>query len=339
VKVLHDLSLASPWALLALLPVLLAGAYLAWRRARRMDPALRFPSLALVEDLPDSAVLRVAWLPDALRLLSLSLLALALARPQLVGPPEADEAEGIDIVLALDISCSMQAADFQPNDRIFVAKKSVNEFVLKRKNDRVGLVVFAGEAASWVPLTLDYSLLGTMLDEVEVGLLQDGTAIGNAIGTALNRLRESEAKSKVVVLITDGDSNAGEISPNKAAELAKDLGVKIYTVLIGKGGEVPFPAGKDLFGRLVYRQQRVDTNPKLLQEIAATTGGEAFVASDKKELDDRLSTILDRLDRSKIEATLESHPYAELFPWAVLVALLSMALELLLRSTRFQRFP
>jgi Ca-activated chloride channel family protein len=336
---LDDLALEAPWALLALAPVLGLTAWLAWQRRARTLPAFTFPSVGLVAQLPRTWPARLAWLPDALRVLALSLIVVALARPQLVGPPVADETEGIDIVLAVDTSSSMKAADFQPNDRMWVAKKSVQEFVLSRKTDRVGLVVFAGEAASWVPLTLDYSLIGRMIDEVDVGMIEDGTAIGNAIATGLNRLRGSEAESKVLVLLTDGDNNAGSISPMKAADFAQELGVKIFTILIGTGGPVPFPAGQDPWGRTVYRQRTVATNPKLLEDIARRTGGQAYTASDKSELDARLSDVLDTFERTKIEATAEVRPYAELFPWVVAAALGVLALELLLRSTRFRRFP
>lgn len=336
---LADLTLESTATLLALIPVACIAAFLLWRRHTRRVPAFRFPSNSMLASLPRTAAVKLAWMPDALRLLALALIVVALARPQLVGEPEADDSEGIDIVLALDTSCSMQAADFTPQDRMFVAKKSISEFILGRKNDRVGLVVFAGEAASWVPLTLDYSLIGRMLEEVEVGMIDDGTAIGNAIATSLNRLRKSDAKSKVVVLLTDGDNNAGSISPNKAADFAKELGVQVFTILIGRGGPVPFPAGKDLWGRVIYKNQVVKTNPELLEEIATKTGGKFFTAGDKKELDSRMNEVLDTLETTKIESTATARPYAELFPWFVFAALLLLAFELVLRSTRLRRFP
>jgi Ca-activated chloride channel family protein len=334
-----EVSLFSPLYLLSLVPVGMAAVYLVWRRRAAKDPALKFSSKRLVSDLPETTWSRLHFLPDLLRVVALVLVAVSLARPQAMGPPAENQAEGIDIVLALDTSCSMRAADFQPNDRIFVAKKSVVEFVKKRTNDRIGLVVFAGEAASWAPLTLDYSLLAQLLDEVDTSMLPDGTAIGSAIGTALNRLRESDATSKVIVLITDGDNNSGSISPKAAAEMAKSLGVKIHTILIGKGGAVPFPAGKDLFGRPVFREEYVATNPQLLKDISQMTGGESYVASDKKELDDHLSDVLDKLDTSRLEAASYSTPRDELFPYLLGAALGLLALELLLGSTRLWRYP
>jgi Ca-activated chloride channel family protein len=330
---------ASPWFLLGFVPIAAILGYLIWRRRSGREPAMLFSSSTLVSSLPRTVWVRIVWLPDALRLLALSTIVMALARPQIYGPPTADDTQGIDIVLAIDTSGSMQAADFQPRDRMFVAKKSIGEFVNKRTNDRIGLVVFAGEAATWAPLTLDYSLLVELVEEIEVGMLPDGTAIGSALGTSLNRLRKSDAASRVVVLMTDGDNNAGEISPKKAAELAKELGVKVYTILIGRGGPVPFPAGKDLFGRVVYRERVVPTNPKLLQEIASITGGEAYTAQDGQELDAKLNEVLDSLDRARLENTVHTTPKDELFPWFVLVGAILLALELLARSTRLRRFP
>lgn len=333
------INIASEWFLLGFVPIAAILSYLIWRRLFGRDPAMLFSSSSLVDGLPRTVWSRVVWLPDALRLLALSCIVLALARPQILGPPVSEDTEGIDIVLAIDTSCSMQAADFQPRDRMHVAKKSIAELIGARTNDRIGLVVFAGEAASWAPLTLDYSLLVELLEEVEVGMLPDGTAIGSAIGTALNRLRKTDAASKVVVLITDGDNNSGEISPRKAAEFAKELGVRVYTILIGQGGPVPFPAGKDLFGRVVYRDRVVPINPQLLEEIAGTTGGEAYQAKDGKELDAGLSAVLDSLEKTKQENTVYSTTRHELFPWFVLFGLVFLSIELSVRSTRLRRFP
>lgn len=333
------LQLAEPWFLLGLVLVGAVAALMVWRRRTQREPALIYSSAGLFEGLPRSVWSKLWWLPDALRLFALALFVVALARPQIMGEPESDEAEGIDIVLALDTSGSMRAADFQPKDRMTVAKGSIEAFVKARSRDRIGLVVFAGEAASWVPLTLDYSLLAQMLDEVHVGMLPDGTAIGSALGTALNRLRESDAKSRVIVLLTDGDNNSGNISPKKAAEFAEELGVKVYTILIGKSGPVPFPAGKDIFGREVMREVTVPIDPQLLEDIANKTGGASFVARDGAELDAKLNEVLDRLDRSRLEAKVYSTPKDELFGWFVLAGLVVLATELFLSATRLRRFP
>ncbi|MEL6183869.1 MAG: VWA domain-containing protein [Myxococcota bacterium] len=334
-----SLGFGAPAFLLGLIPVALAAVVLMRRRRLRLDPTLTFSSGRFFRGLPPSPWARIAWLPDALRIAALAAIVVALARPQDRGTAVEERSDGIDIVIALDTSGSMRAADFKPKDRMAVAKRAIASFIGQRSSDRIGLVVFAGEAASWVPLTLDYPLLLELLEEVEVGMLPDGTAIGSAVGTAVNRLRESEAASRVVILITDGDSNAGSLSPRKAAELAKELGVGVYTILIGKGGPVPFPAGKDLFGRVIFDNVVVPTDPQLLEDIATITGGAAYVAEDSEELDRRLSDVLDALDRSRLEAALAEPPKAELFPWAVGAAFALLALELLLGATRLRRFP
>ncbi|MCB9654858.1 MAG: VWA domain-containing protein [Deltaproteobacteria bacterium] len=330
---------ASPHALWGLIPVAILAARALWRRRQSRDPVFGFSSLGALASLPRTVWARVHWLPDALRLSALTLMVVAIARPQIPSPPVPGETEGIDIVLALDTSGSMQAADFQPNDRMFVAKKAIQEFIRTRTSDRVGLVVFAGEAASWSPLTLDYALVAQLLDEVNVGMLPDGTAIGSAIATSLNRLRRSDAKSRVIVLLTDGDNNSGAISPVKAAEMAKDLGIQVYTILIGRGGPVPFPTGKDIFGRVLMQTRRVPVNPELLKTIAQTTGGESYEASDAKELDARLSDVLDELERTRHQDIAQARPAAELFPYLLVGTLLLLALEGILRMTRLSRFP
>lgn len=333
------IAFGSPWFLLLLVLVAGSAAYIVWRRATHREPALKYSSTAFVRGLPGSFWAKIAWVPDVLRLLALTSIVFALARPQILGKPYAEDSEGIDIILAIDTSCSMRAADFQPRDRMFVAKQSIGEFVKQRTLDRIGLVVFAGEAASWVPLTLDYSLLVDLLDEVEVGMLPDGTAIGTALATSLNRLRDSEAESRVVIILTDGDNNKGSITPKRAAEFAKTLGIKVYTILIGRGGEVPFPAGSDLFGRQVFRNQVIPTNPALLEEIATTTGGLAYAARDGEELDARLSEVLDSLEKTQLENTTYTTPREELFTWFVLAAIVMLGLEILLSATRLRRFP
>ena len=333
------LTFGSPQFLFALLPVAATAGYLIWRRRNRRDPALKFPARELLFHLPTSVWARLAWLPDALRIASLTLMVLALARPQYVGAASPEDTEGIDIVMALDTSCSMRAADFQPRNRMAVAKRSISDFVKQRTVDRIGLVVFAGEASTWVPLTLDYSLLASLLDDVDVGMLPEGTAIGSALGTALNRLRESDAVSRVVVLVTDGDNNAGNITPKQAAQFAKELNVKVFTILIGRGGAVPFPAGQDMFGRPMFRNQVVPTDPELLKSIAETTNGMAYEAKDGSELDARLGEVLDTLETTRLENIISSAPKDELFPYFVLAALALLALEAILSATRLRRYP
>jgi Ca-activated chloride channel family protein len=228
----------------------------------------------------------------------------------------------------------MLAADFRPKDRLTVAKEVLRNFIASRQNDRIGLVVFASEAYTQCPLTLDYRVLQDLLEQVRTGVIADGTAIGNALATAVNRLRESDAKSKVIILITDGDNNAGNVSPGQAAQIARELGIQIYPILIGKGGRVPYPTGTDLFGRTQYEPVEIDVNPALLQEIAAVTGGTYHSAIDRESLEHELSLVLDALEKSKLLEAGASAPYD---PWAgklIAPAALLGLLSLLLRATR-----
>jgi len=255
--------------------------------------------------------------------------------------PETRTVEGIDIVIALDLSTSMSAADFLPRNRLHVAKEVLKEFMGRRPSDRIGLVIFAGEAYTQAPLTLDHEVLKTLVDQLEFGLIEDRTAIGNAIATALNRLRESDAKSKVVILITDGDNNAGQVSPRQAAEMARSLGVRVFPILVGKGGvvPVPVPGAKDLFGQQYYDYQRMEVNPELLREIARISGGAYANAGDRTELERGLQAVLDRMEKTRIFETTGSTRSVELFPRLLGPAFWLGALGLLLGLTRWRTFP
>jgi Ca-activated chloride channel family protein len=332
------LSFARPWALLSLLAAP-AALWLLRRRRRRM-PALILPTIAPARTLRPSLWARLFWLPGAAVALALALTSIGLAGPRLRTSRRADlGVEGIDIVVAFDLSTSMLAADFRPKDRISVAKEVLKNFIASRHNDRIGLVVFASEAYTECPLTLDYRVLQELLDQVKTGVIADGTAIGNALATAVNRLRESDAKSRVVILITDGDNNAGNISPQQAAQIAREEGIKVYTILIGKGGRVPYPTGTDLFGRTLYEQVEIDVNPELLSNIARTTGGAAYQATDRATLESGLAQVLDSLQKSKIYEANAAPSYdewaARLFLPAALFALVGLAL----RSTRLSGAP
>ena len=332
------LGFAHPWALLGLLAAVPAAWLL--RRRRGSLPRIVLPAGADARAIPPSGWARLWWLPGALLIAAVALTSLGLSGPRLVASRRQDlSVEGIDIVVAFDLSTSMLAADFRPKDRITVAKEVLRNFIASRQNDRIGLVVFAGEAYTQCPLTLDYKVLDTLLDQVRTGVIVDGTAIGNALATAVNRLRESDAKSRVVILITDGDNNAGNLSPMQAAQIAKDLGIKVFTILIGKGGRVPYPTGTDLFGRTTYEPIEIDVNPQLLQQIASVTGGTFSAATDKESLEQGLVAVLDSLEKSKIYDASGSGRYdewyARLFAPAALFGLLGIAL----RSTRMQGAP
>jgi len=313
--------LASPaWLLLLLLlPVL------AWAHHRRSSPgALTYSRL------PEGGKLRGAWrlhLPFYTRLLALTCLVLALARPQLGYAWEESLTEGIDIQLALDVSGSMGAEDFQPKNRLTVAKQVVKEFVAGRPGDRIGMVVFSGAAMTRAPLTTDREMLDLLIDAVELNSLPDGTAIGVALASAAARLKDSAAKTKIIVLVTDGVNNSGAIDPISAAALCKGLGIKVYTVGVGSGGRVTVPLqGQDpVTGRTVTRRylMNVPVDEPLMRQIAQRTGGQFYKATDRESLQ-RIFHEIDRLEKTPLQVKRYVR-YREAFPplaWAGLGLLL-----------------
>jgi Ca-activated chloride channel family protein len=266
--------------------------------------------------------------------LGVAFVIIAAARPQTDTASDTDYAEGIDIVFALDVSGSMEAADFKPN-RLAVAKEVLTEVIQERKSDRIGLVVFSGEAYTQVPLTLDYNVLVNLLADIRTGVIRDGTAIGDAIGTAINRLRDEQSKTRVVILLTDGDNNAGSLPPLEGASIAADLGIRIYTILIGSDGPVPFPAGRDLFGKTVYNNAVVPINPALMDEIAAKTNGLSFRAENREAFKRTLVSTLDHLEKTRFEDTTTAQK-RELFVAYLVFGLALLFVERLLRWTRFE---
>ncbi|HLL03479.1 MAG TPA: VWA domain-containing protein [Myxococcaceae bacterium] len=335
---LPELAFHSPEALwgLLLVPVLM---YQAWRENRRRA-TLRFSAAHVF--LRQGRGLRAYLLPvlPVLRIFAVTAAIVAIARPQSRDARVRDlSVEGIDVVVALDLSTSMEAGDFRPQNRLHVAKEVLSEFITNRVNDRIGLVVFAGAAYTQAPLTLDYGVLREVIKQLRTRVLEDGTAIGDALATSLNRLRDSDAKSRVVVLITDGDNNAGKIAPMDAASMAEVLKIPIYTILVGKGGKVPFPQGQDLFGNTVWRDTEIPINPELLQDIATRTGGEYYRATDPESLKQGLQKVLDSMERSKLMEGGASATYRENFHPYLLLAFGLAALELLLRSTLLRVFP
>lgn len=325
----------------ALWLLLLVPLVLWWGRKEKATRAvLRFPAAAALARSGRGVRSYFAWLPSTARLVALVLAVLALARPQQRDVRTRDlSVEGIDIMLALDLSTSMEAGDFRPQNRLHVAKEVLTEFIAGRSNDRIGLVVFAGAAYTQAPLTLDYGVLKEVVRQLRTRVLEDGTAIGDALATSLNRLRDSDAKSRVVVLITDGDNNSGKISPRDAAAMGKSLGIPIYTILVGKGGKVPFPQGQDLFGNTAWREMEIPINPKLLAEIAESTGGEYYRATDRESLKQGLQKVLDSLERSKLMEGGAAANYREEFHPFLLWAFALFALESVLRATVLRVFP
>jgi Ca-activated chloride channel family protein len=330
--------LARPWALLLLAAVPLAIAAL--RLERRRAARLRHPRAALLAAAWRSPLARIAWLPSALLVAALALAAVALARPQGVARQAEDTSvEGIDIVIALDLSTSMRAADFEPQNRLHVAKEVLKDFIGRRRTDRIGLVVFAGDAWTQAPLTLDYGILRGLVDQLRFGVVEDGTAIGNAIATAVNRLRESEARSKVIILITDGDNNAGQIAPQEAAAMAKALGIRVFPILVGRGGLVPYPVGVDFFGEPVYERREFPVNPDLLKSIAEATGGAYTNATDRQSLQHGLQSVLDRMEKSQVIEIGGGSRTRERFELALLPAFWLAAAGLALGMTRMRSLP
>jgi len=328
----------SRWVLwlIAGAPVLLAWAYV----ERRTRAVFRFPAAGVL--VKQGRGVRPYLLPllPVLRVLAIGCALIALARPQERDSRVRDQSvEGIDIMIALDLSNSMEAADFRPQNRLKVAKDVLTEFLDKRVNDRIGLVVFSGAAYTQAPLTLDYGVLKEVVGQLRTRVLEDGTAIGDALATALNRLRDSDAKSRVVVLITDGDNNAGQISPLDAAAMGAALKIPVYSILVGKGGKVPFPVGVDLFGNTSWREVEIPTNPELLKEISQKTGGEFYRATDGTALKEGLQKVLDSLERSKLLEGGALSTYREDFHDWLLAAFALAALELLLRATILKVFP
>jgi Ca-activated chloride channel family protein len=239
-------------------------------------------------------------------------------------------------MLLLDVSSSMQGEDFKPNNRLFVAKEEIKKFIGKRLNDRIGMVVFARYAFTQCPLTTDYGVLLNFVDDVDFGLVEDGTAIGMAIATAVNRLRQSESESKIMVLLTDGDNNAGEIDPITAANLAATFGIKIYTIGVGKPGNVMFPYQDKIFGkRYVYQPTRIDEAS--LKEIAEKTEGQYYRARSGEELE-KIYERIDNLEKTEIEVAAHIQ-YKELFHYFTYAGLLLLVLEMILANTYFRKLP
>ena len=319
---------AHPW-LLGLVP--LAMVLVLWLGIRRSRPAYLVHSRASeLGAFRPGLVAHLRELPVALRVLAVALLGLALARPQTSTREDNLDLEGIDIVVTLDMSGSMEERDLTPN-RLEAAKRVIADFVRRRPSDRIGLVIFGREAYTYAPLTLDHGTLLRMVAELRPGVV-DGraTAIGNGLGVALARLRKSDARSKVVILLTDGDNNAGNISPTQSATFAQKLGVKIYTILAGTRGSSA-EEEDDRPG------PRYPANPKLLEEIAAMTGGSPYLATDTRALVKRFQSILEDLEKSRIKD--RSVLWAELYPALLWPAFAILLLETLLRLSRLRRLP
>jgi Ca-activated chloride channel family protein len=277
---------------------------------------------------------RMIHLPFVLRLIALGLFIVALARPQSSSSQREVETEGIDIVISLDISGSMLAEDFKPN-RLEAAKRITEKFIDARLNDRIGLVIFSAKSFTQCPITVDHSVLKNLLKQIKSGLIEDGTAIGMGLATAVDRLRDSKAKSKVIILLTDGINNTGIVSPLTAAELAKTFNIKVYTIGVGTLGKAPYPI-QTPFG-IQYMNVDVEIDEPLLQEIAKSTGGKYFRATNNKALETIYSEI-DKMEKTKVEQRVFTNFTDEFFPF-LLAGSIILLLEILSKITIFRKLP
>jgi Ca-activated chloride channel family protein len=328
-----------PWVFvfLILIPPLVI---LSLSRAKRASAYFRFSTEELVSDLKPTLKLKMANGMVYLRAVSLTLLVFALARPQFIIEEAKTVTEGVDMVLTLDTSTSMLAEDFRIGarrcNRFDVVRDVVKNFIEKRKDDRIGVVAFAGRAYTAAPLTLDHRWLEENLDRVRVGMIEDATAIGSALATSLNRLKKSKAKSKIIILLTDGINNVGKITPLTAAEAAKAMKIKIYAIGVGTKGLVPYPM-KDYFGNTVYQNIRIDIDDAALEKIASLTGGKYYRATDTEMLK-RIYDEIDRLEKTKIEH--EGYKETkELFNDFLIPAIWVLLFEIFLANTILVKIP
>lgn len=304
-------------------------------RQRRANPSIGLSTLSAFSALPVSWKQYLRHVLYVLRLLAIGCLIIVLARPQLKDNWRTSSTEGTDIVLALDVSGSMLARDFQPN-RMEAAKAVASKFVQGREADNIGLVIFAGESLTGVPMTVDRSQLLNYIDGISMEMLEDGTAIGDGIATSLNRLKEGKAKSKSIILLTDGSNNTGVVAPLDAASVAKELGVKIYTIGVGTNGMAPYPS-YDMFGKIVYAPQQVVIDEATLTRIADLTGGKYFRATGNRALEQVFAEI-DALEKTQMDVKVFSHTEDDYMLWAWL-AFGFFALEMILRYIFLRPIP
>ena len=335
------MQLASPLFLIFFIVVPLLIIALRWLRGQTIVPVVRFSDFkhgfaAGIQQMQDTLSVKVLPILRVTRFIVLALLIVTLARPQLSQSREHKFTEGIDILLVLDISESMRAEDFEGSNRIQTAKSVVNDFLTHRQNDRIGLVVFAGESFTLCPLTSDYSVLVELLRDVEIGQLEDGTAIGDALATATHRLRTSESKTKIVILLTDGENNAGSIEPGIAASFAQSFEIKVYTIGMGKEGGARIPYADTTFGKR-YREVLTYLDEDTLKQIANITGGRYFRATDTQSLK-RIYAEIDRFEKTKFE-TVSLVDHKELAAHFLIPAVLLLGIEIFLSNTVLRKIP
>ncbi len=327
------ISFAYPWMLYFLFIIPILAAWYIWQ-GRKKQAAIKYSSLKIFKNIPATLKERLRHLPFVLRMLALLFLIVALARPQNFSAGQNINAEGIDIAITLDISGSMMAEDFKPN-RLEAAKNVIDKFISARTTDRIGLVIFSREAFTQCPLTIDYSVLRNLLADIKTGMIEDGTAIGNGIANAINRLKDSDAKSKVIILLTDGVNNAGEVDPLSAAEIAAKYGIRIYTIGVGTKGEAPYPV-QTPFG-VRYQMMPVEIDEALLKKISDITGGQYFRATDNRTLEEIYNKI-DKMEKTKIEIMSYRNAKELYVDWLAL-GFLFVILELAASRTILRKLP
>jgi len=330
---LHRLSFAQPlWLLLSILVPILIAYYII--RRRKQHAALGIPSLEWANNIKTNLRTRLRHLPFVLRMIAFSLLILVMARPQIHSKQKHVNVTGIDIIMALDVSGSMRARDLKP-DRLEAAKEVAKIFIDDRPNDRIGLVIFSGEAFTQCPLTTDHVVLKKLFKPIKSGMIEDGTAIGDGLATAINRIKDSKAISRVIILLTDGVQNSGSIDPISAAEIAKTYGIRVYTIGVGTKGKAPMPV-MTAFGEQIMDVD-VNIDEDILREVAATTDGKYFRATSNKSLESVYQEI-DKLEKSKIDVNIFQNKSEE-FKWFAIAALIILLLELVLRISIFRIKP
>jgi Ca-activated chloride channel homolog len=329
----NDVTFAYSWVFFLLLLIPLLVVWYFWQ-GRKKQAAISYSSLKAFEKIPATFRERLRHFPFALRMLALIFLIIALARPQNFSAGQSVNAEGIDIAMVLDISGSMLAEDFKPN-RLDAAKEVIDEFVQGRTTDRIGLVIFSREAFTQCPLTIDYSVLRNLLSDIKTGMIEDGTAIGNGIANGVNRLKDSDAESRVVILLTDGVNNAGEVDPISAAEIASTFGIRIYTIGVGTRGEAPYPVQTPFGTR--YQMVPVEIDEAILKKIAETTGGQYFRATNNRALEEIYNKI-DKMEKTKIEITSYRNA-KELFAGWLGIGFVLLFLELIASKTILRKLP
>ncbi|MDC1508123.1 VWA domain-containing protein [Saprospiraceae bacterium] len=333
-NIINNIEFSSPYwlLLLAIIPLMLLYKY--YSKRQEIEP-MTFSTLESISGLYSWKEKAIKPLP-ILRYLALAALILAMARPQQTLKEEVVKAEGIDIILAMDLSSSMLAKDFDP-DRLTVSKEVAAKFVDKRVYDKIGLVVFAGDSFTQTPLTTDHNILKDFLANIECGMLDDGTAIGMGLATATNRLKDSKSKSKVIILLTDGVNNAGYIKPLTAAEIAKEYDMKIYTIGVGTTGAALTPVNRRNDGKFVFGMSKVNIDEKLLSEISKMTGGRYFRATDEAMLNSIYDEI-DQLEKTEMEVNVFKR-YKDIFRIPLMLAFGLLLLEFILRQTVLRTLP